>query len=101
MAYLGNIDGPRESLIIEKLGYNYFGITPQQLESDIEWHKDSERRGEVQTVHVNEEGKPYIIFSRPNNQTSRYYLEDNDWVLVGDIVTKTDEELEFWKKRFE
>ena len=100
MAYLGNINGPRESLILVKLGYHYFGITPEQLSSDIEWHEYAERRGEIQPVHVDEEGKPYIIFSRPNNQTSRYYLEENSWVLEGDIKTIMPEELECWKGRF-
>lgn len=27
MAFLGNLDGPRESIIVSNLGHEYFGIT--------------------------------------------------------------------------
>lgn len=31
MSFLGNLNGPKESEIIEKLGPDYFGITWEQL----------------------------------------------------------------------
>ena len=99
MAYLGNKKGPKESRIIERLGRSFFGITPAQLASDIEMFEDSERRGEVQPVHVDENGRPYIVFSRPDNQTSRFYLEEHNWMLEGDILTHSKEEAELWKRR--
>lgn len=62
MAFLGNLHGPRKSEIVEKLGPEYFGIDWKRIENDIEWYKDSERRGEIVPVHVDKEGKPYIVF---------------------------------------
>lgn len=54
MAYPGNLKGPRESELIQKLGHEYFGITP---------------------------GRPYTLFSRPNLRPQRFYFLEHGLVL--------------------
>lgn len=101
MAYLGNLRGPRESEIVEKLGHDYFGITPAQLAYDIEMWQESERRSEVQPVHVDENGQPYVVLSRPKGAANRFYLEEHGYFLSGMITTATSKEEEYWRRRFE
>lgn len=97
MAFLGNLQGPRESEIVEKLGLEYFGIDWERIENDIEWY--SERRGEVVPVHVDEEGKTYIIFSSPDKKGQRFYLKEAGYQLTGPIKTFTEDEQKRWKDK--
>lgn len=99
MAYLGNEKGPRESEILNRLSSDFFGITPAQLESDIEWNEDAERRGEVQPVHVDEDGRPFIVYSRPKGKDVRFYLEDHGFKLEGKIKTFSEDETNRWENR--
>lgn len=101
MACLGNSKGPRESEIVDRLGYNYFGISPAQLEYDIEMWQESERLNEVRPVHVDENGKPYILLSKANSDPARFYLEEYGYFLEGGIKTFTKEEEELWRRRSE
>jgi hypothetical protein len=90
VAYLGNLNGPKESEIVQKLGHEYFGITPAQLAADVELWEESERDLTVVPVYLDEPGRPYILFSRKNFHTERYYLHENGWRLEGDIETKLE-----------
>lgn len=100
MAYLGNKNGPRESDILNRLGPNYFGCSPAGLEEDISYHVYAESRGEVVPVHIDEEGRPYIEFSSSDkSKPQRFYLEENGYILRGDIKTFSEEENDRWKKR--
>ena len=85
MAYVGNRQGPRESDIILRLGPSYFGITQETLEAEIEWHLEEEARGEIAPVRRDQFGKHFIIYSAPDKKTQNFYLEDNGYVLQGDI----------------
>jgi len=42
VACLGNLNGPKESVIVQTLGHEYFGITPAQLPADVELWEESE-----------------------------------------------------------
>jgi hypothetical protein len=94
VAFLGNANGPRESEVVDELGHEYFGITPQALEDDISDYAHSERRGHVVPVHVDEEGRPFVLFTRPNGP-NRFYLVGR-FKLVGAIATRTPEEQRRW-----
>jgi hypothetical protein len=97
MAFVGNLKGPRESFILDCLGPNYFGCSVSGLEEDIAFHVDAERRSEVVPVHVDETGKPFIVFSSSDSQKpQRYYLEENGSSLEGEIKTFTDIEQRAW-----
>ena len=103
MAFIGNRTGPRESEIVDKLGCSYFGITPAQLEYDIELWQESERGRavEVRAVHVDENGQPYIYLTQANGVKGRFYLEEHGYYLRGSIKTFTEEEAEYWHRRSE
>lgn len=94
MAYLGNLKGPRESVILDELGPGYFRVSPAQLEEDINYHQFAESRSEVVPVHVDEIGRGYIKFSTPDGPI-RFYLEGK-YNLEGDIDTFTPEEKLRW-----
>ena len=95
MAYLGNINGPRRSDVIDRLGHTFFGINPGDLQRDVEWEEDGERRGEIIPLHVDETGEAYIDLSTANG-TKRYYLKANGHQLHGEIRTYTDDEAKRW-----
>ncbi len=100
MSYLGNADGPRESEILEKLGPIYFGCSPADLESDISFHNFAESKGEIVPVHVDEKGRPYIIFSSPDPGTTQIFvLEKHGYKLEGEIKTFSENESSLWKNR--
>ena len=90
MACLGNLNGPKESVIVQTLGHEYFDITPTQLAADVELWEESERELRVVPVYLDELGRPHIVFSRRNFRTERYYLHENGWRLGGDIETKVE-----------
>lgn len=99
MSYLGNLQGPRESQTINRLGANYFGCTQEGLESDISFHEESERRNEVVLVHIDKDGNAYVIFSSsdPDNP-HHFYLEENGYSLFGEIITFSEDEAKRWNK---
>jgi hypothetical protein len=100
MAFVGNRNGPAQSEIIWRLGAEYFGCSPEALDEDISFHINSEARGEVVPVNVDESGQPYLIFRSPGpNKLQRFYLEAGGYPLRGDIQTYTEEEKEFWIRR--
>lgn len=95
MAFLGSLNGPRESDIFSELGYEYFGCTREQLENEIEHCRYAESREEVVAVHIDDEGTPYIIVTRPSGPT-RLHLTGK-WSLSGDVLTFTVEEKTCWE----
>jgi len=96
MSYVGNLNGPKKSEIVERLGAAYFGINQQELEDEINWYREEEMRGEIDPVHVDENGAPYIIFRAPGTKLQRFYLEKEGYKLHGDIKTYTPEERQIW-----
>lgn len=90
MAFLGSIDGPRESEIVQRLGHSYFGISPDELEDDIAMYEDSERRNEVQPVFLDPLGLAYIRLSGAGLQARRFYFSQHGYSLGPDILTRTE-----------
>jgi hypothetical protein len=86
MSFLGNLNGPKESEITEKLGPNYFGITWEQLERDVADHVDAENRKEVVPVRIDSTGEPYIRFSSPDKKGQRFYLIKEGYQLHGKVL---------------
>jgi hypothetical protein len=99
MAYLGNENGPRESDILNRMGFSYFGCSPAELEEDISYHYYAESRNEIVPVHIDENGHPYVEFSSLQaGKIYRYILEEHGYKLRGEIKTLTEEEQVRWQK---
>ena len=93
MAFLGCSTGPRESEVVERLGHNYFGITTAELHEDIQMYEDSERRGEIQPVYLDQIGSPYLILSRRSARSVRFYFFEHGYSFgpdVDNLLTKTE-----------
>jgi len=100
MAFVGNLEGPRESDIIDRLGSGYFGCSAAGLADDVSSHVLAEIRNEVAPVHVDDRGQPFIEFSSPDPlRPQRYYLEENGFFLEGEIKTFTEIEQQAWIDR--
>src|SRR3989344_7732670 len=98
MAGLGRYGGPRQSIIIERLGHEYFGITAGALYDDYVAECYGECRGVVVPVHVDEVGYVYVIFSKPSGGSQRYYLADDEAALLGDTFeTYILQECRMWQ----
>lgn len=91
MSFLGSLNGPRESEIVEKLGPDYFGITWEQLEVDISYHRDAERRNEVIPVRIDNSGEPYILFSSPDKKGQCFYLQKEGYHLYGSVLCTNEQ----------
>jgi hypothetical protein len=91
MSFLGNLNGPKESEIIEKLGHNYFGISCEQLETDISYHRDAEMRREVVPVRIDKNGNLYILFSSADKMGQRFYLRKEGYSLQGKVLCLTEQ----------
>jgi len=85
MAFVGNRKGPRKSEIVQKLGPDYFGISIEKLNADIQLYRDDEYNDIVDSVYVDKEGRHFIEFYAPNGDIQRFYLEENGYHLEGDI----------------
>ena len=46
MSYVGNLNRPKKSEIVSHLGPDYFGITVEQLEDEIQIYIDEERQND-------------------------------------------------------
>ncbi len=86
MSFLGNLNGPKESEIIEKLGPDFFGITWEQLENEISHNKYAESRNEVVPVRIDDTGEPYILFSSPDKKVQRFYLRKEGYKLRSTVL---------------
>ncbi len=98
MSFLGNINGHRESEIIEKLGPDYFGITWELLEVEISYHRDAERRDEVVPIRIDNSGEPFILFSSPDKKGQRFYLKKEGYHLFGQILCINEQGEQIYKE---
>jgi len=87
MGYVGNLKGPRKSIIVSNLGPEYFGITVKQLEDEIEIYEEEERGETIDPVYIDKKGRIYLIFDAPRNKTQKYYLDLHGYKLKGEILT--------------
>ena len=85
MSFVGNRKGPRKSEIVQKLGADYFGISMEQLETEIQLYRDDEYNDIVDSVYVDKEGRYFIKFNAPDAGVKRFYLEENGYHLEGDV----------------
>lgn len=94
MSFVGNRKGPRKSEIVQKLGPDYFGISMEELEAEIQLYRYDEYNDLVDPVNVDKEGRHFIKFYAPNNRKQKFYLEENGYYLEGSIdeIQEEDEE---------
>ena len=85
MSFVGNRRGPRKSEIVQKLGPDYFGISMEELEVEIQLYRGDEFNGLVDPVYVDKDGRHFIKFNAPNGSIQRFYLEENGYYLEGSI----------------
>lgn len=97
MAFIGNIDGPRESDILEKLGAGFFEISQEALYEDINSHNFAESRSEVTPVLIDENSEPFIKLSGPKIGVIKFYLRENGYDLSGEVTVKNDQGKELIK----
>jgi hypothetical protein len=91
MGFIGNRKGPRMSEILLKLGPDYFGISMEKLERDIELNWEEEYHGLVDPVYVDKDGRRFLKFYAPNGDIQRFYLEENGYYLEGDIDERMED----------
>lgn len=92
MSYIGNRQGPRKSDIVQKLGPDYFGISPQKLDVEIDLYLEDEANGLVDPVCVGSQGRHFVVFNAPDGKTQKFYLEANGYFLKGAIQeTRTED----------
>ncbi len=92
MSFLGNLNGPKESEIVEKLGPDYFGTTWKQLLIEISFFKDAENRREIVPVRIDDSGEPYILFSSPDGKGKKFYLQREGYLLHGSVLCRNDKD---------
>jgi len=86
MAYFGKIhEKLRKSILVEELGYKYFGINYEQWLQDINDYKGDEDDNIIDPVYI-DNGKYFLEFSAPNNAIQRFYLDDFNELLTGNII---------------
>ena len=85
MSYVGNRQGPRKSDIVRRLGPGYFGISPEELDREIEFYLADESTGEVDPVCADRHGRYCLVFNAPAGGTQRFYLDENGYQLSGSI----------------
>jgi len=90
MSFVGNKNGPRKSEIVEKLGPDYFGISMEQLEVELQLYRDDEFNGVVDPVYMDKEGRHFINFKSPSGDVQRFYLEDNGYYIKGEVDERTE-----------
>ena len=91
MSFVGNRKGPRKSEIVQKLGPDYFGISMEELEAEIQLYRDDEFHGLVDPVYVDKNRGHFLKFNAPYGGIQRFYLEENDYFLEG-IIDEVIEE---------
>lgn len=85
MAYVGNRNGPRESEIVARLGATYFGISPEELDAEIQLYRDDEEDDEVTPVRRDDDGRYYILFKAPEGGQQWFFLDEHGYTLEGDV----------------
>ena len=86
MAFIGNRGGPKKSEVVARLGFAYFGITPEELAVEVENYEEDESRGVVDPVYRDSHGRWFLHFNAPNGRTQRYYLDEHGYHLEGDVL---------------
>jgi len=85
MGYVGNLKGPAKSEIVARLGKGYFGISELELAQELEVYFEEEGAGEIDPVHIDTNGKLFLIFYAPHNKIQRFYLDEYGYSLHGKV----------------
>ena len=93
MSFIGNKKGPRKSEIVQKLGPDYFGISMEKLEVEIQLHREDEFNGLVDPVYVDKDGRHFIKLYDPNGNVQKFYLEENGYNLEGHVNEIIEEDI--------
>lgn len=94
MGFVGNTKGPRKSEIVQKLGPDYFDISMEKLNVEIQLYWDDEFNGLVDPVYVDKDRRHFIKFNAPNGNIQRFYLEENGYYLEGPVDEIIEEDSE-------
>ena len=88
MGFIGNLQGPTKSSVLEKLGPEYFGISREIWLIEIQENKDEEwsPTPAVDPVWVDEDGELYLKLYGPNKIIKREYLKNLHIELTGSIL---------------
>lgn len=78
-------NGPKKSEIVSKLGPSYFGISLQELKTEVDYYLEDEARGEVDPVYVDGYGRFYLIFKAPGGRTQKFYLIEHGYEIGGKL----------------
>jgi hypothetical protein len=92
MGYVGNINGPRKSEIVRKLGASYFGISDEELDKEIQIYLDEEYSGEIDPIQLDENKKPYLLFYGPEKIIQKFYLDSAGYKLTGKVKASINNE---------
>lgn len=93
MAYFGKKHkNLKKSILVEELGFEYFGITYEQWLQDIHDYKKDEEDCIIDPVYLDENGKYYLEFLTPQRSIQRYYLDKYKELLVGNILIENKKE---------
>lgn len=85
MGFVGNTEGPRKSEIVQKLGPDYFDISIEELNVEIQLYRDDEFNGLVDPVYVDQDGHHLIKFNAPNGNVQKFFIEENGYYFEGNI----------------
>ena len=71
---------------------NYFGITPEELEEEIEYYINQEINDVIDPVYKDKEGRYILIFDAPGGKRQKYYLQDYGYNLHGKLKVIQEKE---------
>jgi hypothetical protein len=92
MAFIQSRKGPRKSVILASLGPEYFGITQEQLDLDVQLAAEDEAAGIIDQPNVEEgTGRLFLLFNAPGGGAQKFYLEEAGYRLLGHASEKPQE----------
>jgi len=98
MVFPGNKQSPeisRYDLITSYHRHDYEDCSEDDWQYDQYCVREADLRGDVELVHVDEDGRPYLLLNLRDSQKRKHYVE----VKEEEIKTYTSEELELYKAR--
>ncbi len=91
MSYIGRLNGPRKEDIMRRLGNEYFGVSPGELERNVEAEQALTEKGKVTPVYVDENSNPFAVFEKKAGDAALlrayYFLMDERAALGHDFQT--------------
>ena len=94
MSFVCNMKGPRKSEIVQKPGSDYFGISIEELEIEIQLYRDDRFNDLVDPVYGDKNGRDFMKFNAPEGNVCSFYFEENGYYLrdrVNEIIEEDSE----------